>query len=297
MTFFQCAADRLVALAAPCTLCPRECRVQRSSGEVGVCGEGWGVRLGGYSLHRGEEPPLSGRDPETGQEGSGTIFVSGCSLRCLYCQNASISQGSHGALGYPVAAEELAAIHLELRARGARNVNWVTPAHGLPWLVEGLALAIERGFDLPVVYNTSGYERVEVLRLLEGIVDVYLMDLRYTSESAAREGSRAPDYPEVNRAALQEALRQVGPFRDSYYRGLIVRHLVLPGRVEDTKRALEFVAWELSPSVPVSLMNQYTPKHRAPKTAGWARKVEPGEYAEAVRSLEELGLTEGWVQE
>jgi putative pyruvate formate lyase activating enzyme len=274
--------------------------VRRAEGERGVCGEGWGVRLGGYSLHRGEEPPLSGRDPESGREGSGTVFVSGCSLRCLYCQNAAISQGSQGSkggLGYHVTVEDLAGIYLELQLRGGRNLNWVTPAQGLPWLVEALALARERGCDLPVVYNTSGYERVEVLRLLEGVVDVYLMDLRYTSEEAAREGSHAPDYPVVNRAALAEALRQVGPFREGYYRGLIVRHLVLPGRVEDTRRALEFVAWELSPAVPVSLMNQYTPKHRAVGCVGWDRKVEPGEYAEAVAALEELGLTEGWTQE
>ncbi|MBI5016372.1 MAG: radical SAM protein [Deltaproteobacteria bacterium] len=287
-------AAQLLALADPCTLCPRACGARRLAGEVGVCGEGWRLRLGGYSLHRGEEPPLSGRDPETGREGSGTVFVSGCSLRCLYCQNAAISQGG---LGYPVSSEALAAVFLELQSRGARNVNWVTPAHALPWLVEGLVLAADQGFDLPIVYNTSGYERAEVLRLLEGIVDIYLMDLRYTSEKAAREGSRAPDYPEVNRAALREALRQVGPFRETWYRGLIVRHLVLPGRIEDTVRALEFVAEELSLSVPVSLMNQYTPKHRAVDCAGWDRRVEPGEYAEAVEHLDELGLSEGWVQE
>lgn len=267
--------------------------MERAKGEKGVCKEGWGLRLGGCSLHRGEEPPLSGPDPQSGREGSGTVFVSGCSLRCLYCQNAPISQGG---LGFPVAPEGLSGIFLSLQERGARNVNWVTPAHALPWLVEGLALAAEGGFELPIVYNTSGYERVEVLRLLEGVVEVYLMDLRYTSEATAREGSGAPDYPEANRLALAEALHQVGPFRESYYRGLIVRHLVLPGRREETKRALEHVAWELSPSVPVSLMNQYTPKHRAAGQSGWDRPASREEYAEAAAYMEELGLTEGWIQ-
>lgn len=268
--------------------------MRRTEGETGVCGEGWGVRLGGYSLHRGEEPPLSGFDPETGREGSGTVFVAGCSLRCLYCQNGAISQGG---VGFDVAPEDLAAVYLGLQARGARNLNWVTPSHALPWLVEGLALARERGCDLPLVYNTSGYERVEVLALLEGVVDVYLMDLRYVSAAAAEEGSRAPDYPEVNGAALREAFRQVGAFREGYYRGLVVRHLVLPSRVGETKHALEFVAHELSTSVPVSLMNQYTPKHRAPARAGWNRRVTAEEYAQAVDVLEELGLSEGWVQQ
>ncbi|NTU59671.1 MAG: radical SAM protein [Deltaproteobacteria bacterium] len=258
-----------------------------------MCGEGWGVRLGGYSLHRGEEPPLSGPDPETGREGSGTIFVSGCSLRCLYCQNAAISQRG---LGVEVTPEELAGAYLGLEARGARNLNWVTPAHALPWLVEALAAATERGFGLPVVYNSSGYERVEVLRLLEGVVDVYLLDLRYASEAAAREGSGAPDYPAANAAALREALRQVGPFREGWYRGLIVRHLVLPGRAGETRAALELVAHELSPAVPVSLMNQYTPKHHAPARPGWDRAPTPEEYGAAVARLEELGLTEGWTQ-
>jgi putative pyruvate formate lyase activating enzyme len=287
-------AEVLHGLSDPCHLCPRLCGVRRAQGEKGVCGEGWGVRLGGYSLHRGEEPPLSSRDPETGREGSGTVFVSGCALRCLYCQNAAISQSG---LGFEVTVEELASIYVDLQARGARNVNWVTPTHALPWLVEALALAVDRGFVLPIVYNTSGYEQIEILRLLEGVVDVYLMDLRYVSAEVAREGSRAPDYPEVNRSALREVLRQVGPFRESYYRGLIVRHLLLPGRTEDTRRALEFAAWELSPAVPVSLMNQYLPKHRATESARWAGKVAPEEYAEAARYLEELGLSEGWLQE
>ena len=284
----------LRTLADPCALCPRECGARRLRGEKGFCGEGGELRLGGYSLHRGEEPPLSARDPQTGREGSGTVFVSGCSLRCLYCQNAAVSQGG---LGTPLDPPGLASIHPELQGRGARNVNWVTPAHALPFLVEGLAQAAERGFGLPVVYNSSGYERAEVLRLLEGVVSVYLMDLRYVSEEAALEGSGAPGYPGVNRAALREALRQVGPFREDYYRGLIVRHLVLPGRAEDTRRALESVAWDLSPRVPVSLMRQYSPRHRAVGKAGWNRRPSVDEYEEAVRALEDLHLTEGWVQE
>ncbi|MBI5439787.1 MAG: radical SAM protein [Deltaproteobacteria bacterium] len=287
-------AGKLRSLSDPCVLCPRRCGARREAGEKGICGEDGTLRLGGYSLHRGEEPPLSGRDPETGREGSGTVFVSGCSLRCLYCQNGAISQGG---LGFPADPERLGEIFLELQARGARNVNWVTPGHALPALVAGLAAARERGFALPVVYNSSGYERPEVLVLLEGIVDVYLMDLRYAVPLSARAGSRAPDYPEANRAALRESFRQVGAFRESYYRGLIVRHLMLPGRLEETRTALEFIAWDLSPSVPVSLMNQYAPKHRAVGDPEWGRAVDPADYARAVEILDRLGLTEGWTQE
>ena len=232
----------------------------------------------------------------SGHRGSGTIFFSNCSLSCCFCQNYPISQLGHGR---ETSVEELAGSMLELQARGAHNINLVTATHFAPQWAQALVLARGRGLRVPLVYNTGGFERVEILAMLEGMVDVYLPDMKYADDRHARALSGAPGYVDANRAAVREMHRQVGRLRvDSSgvaARGLIVRHLVLPGGVSGTREVLEFLAG-LSPRVHVSLMGQYFPAHRAPEFPGLNRKLHRREYADAVAHLDRLNLRDGWLQ-
>lgn len=275
-----------------CELCPRRCGVDRIRGEPGFCRTGARAKIASITIHPWEEPLIAG----TG--GSGAIFFSGCSLQCVFCQNYPISQLG---VGRERAASELAQGMLRLQRKGAHNLNLVTATHQLPAFLEALVLAIPMGFSLPVVYNCSGYERVEILRLLDGIVDIYLPDIKYGDQAAARFCSRAGDYVEVNRAALKEMWRQVGPLQTGHdgvaVRGLLVRHLVLPGRLAATRDCLAFLKEELGPEVWVSLMNQYFPAHRAFDKPPLNRKVTEAEYQEALQALFDLDLTNGFVQE
>ncbi len=275
-----------------CRLCPRGCGADRLAGGAGFCGAGEKARVAAISIHDGEEPPISGT------RGSGTVFFSHCNLACLFCQNYPISQMG---VGREMAAEELGDRLLRLEARGAHNVNFVTPTPHVPQMIGALAAARRKGFALPVVYNTNGYESPEALALLDGVVDIYLPDVKYRSAGLAAEASGAADYPAHNARAVAEMVRQAGPLAAGAdgiaTRGVLIRHLVLPGKVEETEAVLAFVRSRFGPGMPLSLMGQYFPAHRAPATAGYDRPLSPEEYERAVAAAEALGMTNVFIQE
>jgi putative pyruvate formate lyase activating enzyme len=279
-------------LLAPCRVCPRECGVDRlKDSRQGFCRSGLNPVISSVSPHHGEEPPLSGT------RGSGTIFFTNCNLRCVYCQNYPISQMENGAERTP---GELACQMTWLQEQGCHNVNLVTPTHFVPQFLKALGIARERGFDLPIVYNSSGYDSVETLRLLEGIVDIYLPDMRYGDDKAAMEYSGAPHYVEVNQAAIKEMFRQVGNLAVDEHgvatRGLIIRHLVLPGGLSGTERVMRFLANEISKDVYISLMSQYFPTYKASEHGKIDRRITEKEYDGAYDIKMKYGLQKGWVQ-
>lgn len=281
------------ALLESCRVCPRECGVNRLKNEkLGFCRSGLNPVVSSASPHHGEEPPLSGTS------GSGTIFLTNCNLRCVYCQNYPISQLGNGAERTPA---ELACQMLWLQEQACHNLNLVTPTHFMPQILKALGIARERGFNLPIVYNTSGYESIEALRLLDGIVDIYMPDMRYSDDAAARKYSIAPDYPDINRAAVKEMYRQVGKLvldEDGIARrGLIIRHLVLPGGLSGTGSILKFLAEEISKDVYISLMSQYFPAFKANEKKELSRRITADEYEEAYQMMQKYGLENGWVQE
>ena len=270
-----------------CTLCPRRCGAERTETEGhGFCGMPAGLRVARAALHLWEEPPLSGT------RGSGTVFFSGCTLRCCYCQNRKISAGG---FGRAVTTGRLREIFEELIAQGAHNINLVTPTHFLPWILP----ALEPKLPVPVVYNCGGYESVETLRLLEGKVDVYLPDLKYADAALAARLSAAPDYFPAATAAIREMFRQTGPYvmEDGLLkRGVMIRHLVLPGQLDNTRRCIDWVAQTFSPGqVLFSLMSQYTPQPGSEGPLG--RHVTAGEYRSAVDYMKNCGITDGFTQE
>jgi len=280
------------ARLASCDLCPHACGVNRLAGELGRCGSGKSPRIASANIHRGEEPPISGK------RGSGTIFLSGCTLNCKFCQNFPISQLRNGT---DLSTGGLADKMLALQKKGAHNINFVTPTHFTPQILASLYLAVRKGFKLPIVWNTSGYERVDTLRLLDGVVEVYLPDMKYTSDEEARWISGAPGYRELNRLAVAEMLRQVGHLECDEEgiakRGLIIRHLVLPEGKAGSPETLEWIAENLGAETHIALMSQYFPAHVAGTTPGIDRRVTAEEYGEAVEALEEFDLENGWVQE
>jgi putative pyruvate formate lyase activating enzyme len=283
---------QLYLLEEKCHLCPRKCGALRLNGEhEGVCGAGRVLKISSHNLHFGEEPPISGSN------GSGTIFFTNCNLHCVFCQNYPISNLGNGR---NVTEEGLAKMMLELQEEGAHNINLVTPTHYVPQILEALGMAIGQGLHIPLVYNSGGYESIETLRLLDGIIDIYMPDAKYWSSELAERYSHAADYPEVNRSALKEMYRQVGDLTlDSHgiaIRGLLVRHLVLPGAVEDTKKILEFLAMEISPQVYISLMSQYHPCYNAFKYPDLSRRLTTEEYDTARVYADHFGLTNGWCQ-
>ncbi len=295
-----------------CRLCPRRCGVDRTAGELGYCQAAGTAAVAGtavadagtaarepltatiysHTAHPGEEPPLSGT------RGSGTIFFSHCTMSCVYCQNHRFSQ--EGA-GTDTTAQGLAGMMISLAGSGCHNINLVSPTHYTAVILEALEIAAGEGVGIPLVWNTSSYESIEVLKLLDGIVDIYLADIRYSDPEAAAEYSDAPDYVEVCRAALKEMHRQVGVLElDSMgiaERGLIVRHLVMPNDISGTREALQFVAAELSTDTYLSLMAQYYPAYRAGACAPLARRITSSEWARALESHDESGLTNGWIQD
>lgn len=275
-----------------CQLCPRLCGVNRLKGERGVCRIGKIAGVASANLHHGEEPPISGT------RGSGTIFFVGCNLRCHFCQNYPLSQMGHG---QPASPQALAEKMLHLQKRGAHNINLVTPSHVVPQFLAGLAIAAKRGLTLPIVYNSSGYEGMEALALLDGVVDIYMPDIKYATRDAAARCSDAPDYWERVRPAIREMYRQVGALvvddEGIGVRGMLIRHLVLPGLLDSPDKVFEFVATELSRDVPVNLMSQYFPADRAVGDPLLGRKITKEEFAEAERALHAWGLGEGWIQE
>lgn len=280
-------AAALEALAAPCRVCPRECAVDRRL-ELGECRTPLAASVASWMPHHGEERPISARF------GSGTVFLANCNLRCAFCQNNDISQRPQDFAGREMGPQTLAGIFLELQDAGVHNINWVSPSHQVPALVRALAFAARRGLTLPVVYNTNGYDSVETLRLLEGVVDVWMPDLKFADAAVAAEVSDVPDYPEKARAALAEMYRQVGDAWEldaagAVTRGMLVRVLVLPGGLAGEAESLAWIARELSPHVAVSLMAQYRPCHRAACVPGrpeLSRRVSPDEWRAAVAALE-----------
>ncbi|MHC4598313.1 MAG: radical SAM protein [Planctomycetota bacterium] len=242
---------------APCRLCPRECGTDRRHGETGVCEAKWLPWISSVSPHFGEEDPLVGRG------GSGTVFLTGCNLRCVFCQNWDISSGGSGR---EVTVARLADMILGLERWGCHNVNFVTPTHQTPPIMEALALARGKGFAVPVVYNAGGYESLETLRLLEGFVEIYMPDVKFIKSETAGRYCNAPDYPEVMKAAIREMHRQVGDLeirKGLAVRGLLIRHLVMPGGVEEGLDLVDFLADEISKNTYVNVMPQYRPMHRA----------------------------------
>lgn len=285
-------AARLHELLSPCRLCPRACGVLRADSARGFCQLGPGLRVFCTNLHHGEEPPLSGTI------GSGTVFFTGCHLRCVFCQNFAFSQLGNGEDLTPA---QLAARMLELQRRGAHNINWVTATAQIAPAVEALALAREQGLSIPLVYNCSGYESVEVLQVLDGVVDVYLPDAKYAAREPAARFSGAPDYPDINRLAIREMWRQVGPLQLDEHgiaqRGLLVRHLVLPHNLAGTREVLQMLYEECGTDVAISLMHQYFPAHRAPQYAEIARRITWEEYEAALDVFDEFGFTTAYIQE
>ncbi|MDQ7792899.1 MAG: radical SAM protein [bacterium] len=273
-------------LGKPCRLCPRHCRVDRREGQLGVCRTADRALVASYGPHFGEEAPLVG----TG--GSGTIFFANCVLRCVFCQNYEISVLGEG--GRPVEPPQLARIMLELQDQGCHNINLVTPTHVTPMILEGLAIAAGDGLELPLVYNCGGYEELEVLGLLDGVVDIYMPDMKYADSGTAQRLSRAADYPRRNRAAIREMHRQVGDLaldEDGVaYRGLLVRHLVLPGGLAGTGEIARFLAEEISADTYVNIMAQYRPIHRARRFPPLDRMIGAGEFREAVTLARDAGL-------
>jgi len=281
------------ALLRSCRLCPRECGVDRLAGHEGFCGVGETALVSSWTLHPWEEPPISGR------RGSGTIFFSGCSGRCIFCQNYPISQLRHGA---PAGATRLAGMMLELQGRGAHNINLVSGTHFVPQWLAALEVAATAGLRIPLVYNSSGYESVEVLRLLDGVVDVYLPDAKYADDEIAAELSGFRRYVHFNRLALAEMFRQVGPElsldqEGMARRGMIIRHLVLPGGGAGTEVVFRWIAGHLGTGVHVSLMGQYFPAFRALGHPLLGRRVTAEEYTEAVETVQGMGFEKGWIQD
>jgi putative pyruvate formate lyase activating enzyme len=275
-----------------CDLCPHDCGVNRVRGEQGICGSGLLPRIAAASVHTGEEPPISGN------KGSGTIFLSGCSLNCRFCQNFPISQLGNG---QDLTPRTLAEKMLRLQRQQVHNINFVTPTHYLPQLLAALWLAIPLGFRLPLVWNSSGYEKLDALQLLDGVVDIYLPDMKYADDETAQHLSCAPGYRDFNRVAVTGMLRQVGHLQldddGLATKGLIIRHLILPGELAGTRETLGWIAENLGHETHISLMRQYFPAHRAPDTPGISRKITAQEYDRAVGWLEEFGLENGWVQD
>lgn len=275
-----------------CVLCPRECHADRTSGKRGYCKTTDELVVARAALHMWEEPCISG------EEGSGTVFFSGCALGCVYCQNSNISKGLAGKV---IKIERLADIFLELQYKGANNINLVTPSHYVPHIIEALSISRKRGLILPVVYNCGGYEKAETLKLLEGYVDIYLPDFKYMSAEPAMKYSNCKDYFEVAAAAIEEMVRQVKETsfdeRGIMRKGVIVRHLVLPGYLEDSKRIIRYLHETYGDRIFISIMNQYTPIGNNPAYPELNRKISEEEYEELVDYAIEIGVKNGFIQE
>ncbi|HID93262.1 MAG TPA: radical SAM protein [bacterium (Candidatus Stahlbacteria)] len=281
--------DRGYAILKSCTLCARNCKVDRLANERGFCRAGALPVVSSYNLHFGEEPPISG------DRGSGTIFFTHCSMRCCFCQNYPISQKG---IGNEVSIEELSVMMLKLQERGVHNINLVTPTHFVPQIISALKIAIEKGLNIPIVYNTGGYDSLETLKLLDGIVDIYMPDAKYGDNKDAEKYSIAPNYVDANVIALKEMHSQVGDLilNDGIAkRGILVRHLVLPNNISEPKEVLHTLH-SISKDMYVSLMSQYFPCNRADEYPELARKITKKEYEEARKEVEKLSLR-GYIQE
>ncbi len=269
-----------------CTLCPRNCKVDRTIGELGFCRTGNRPFVSSWNPHFGEERPLVGR------YGSGTIFFTHCNLGCLFCQNWTISHLGEGSM---ISFEALADIMLTLQNYGCHNINLVTPTHQVPMILKSLNIAIDKGLEVPIVYNCGGYESVETLKILDGIIDIYMPDLKYSNPEVAERYSKAKDYPSMSKAALREMHRQVGDLtmdeRGIALRGLLVRHLVLPEGLAGTEEIVKFLVEEISPNTYTNIMAQYYPCFKASDYSPLDRRITQEEYRRAIRVAHEAGLS------
>ncbi len=278
-----------------CTLCPRDCHVDRTNDEHGFCRSAYLPVVSSYCAHFGEEPVLSGT------RGSGTIFFGNCNMRCVFCQNHQISQPGKSIKKNVVSFERLAEIMLELQSMGCHNINFVSPSHFVSQIVKAVEIAALKGLSLPLVYNTNGYDSVKTLKLLDGIISIYLPDIKYSNNNFARQYSKAKDYVRYNRAALIEMKRQVGDLvvdTDGIAAGgLIIRHLVLPNDLSDSQESLKFISEELGQETWLSTMSQYFPAHKAEQYPLLSRSLREREYEKVLEWLDSFGLENGWVQD
>ncbi len=283
--------EKLYNSMSDCQLCPMECRVNRHEGELGECHSGNIASVASFNLHFGEEPPISCGG------GSGTIFLSNCSLSCKYCQNYPISQFGNGSV---VSDDELAEMMLNLQKRGAENINFVTPDHMIPMILKALGRARRDGLALPIVYNCSGYAKVEVLSYLNGIIDVYLVDMRYNDDKIAKKYSGCENYVATNRSAIKEMFNQVGNLKlnenGRAESGIIVRHLVLPGLLSGSEGIFNFLANDVSDEIYVSLMSQYFPAYKAIDDKIINRRLSTKEFQQATEAFYDAGLKNGYIQ-
>jgi putative pyruvate formate lyase activating enzyme len=278
--------EALSAYLNPCVLCPRQCKVNRAIGELGYCKAPYDLNISSAFPHFGEESPL------VGIHGSGTIFLSHCNLKCIFCQNYDISiYGDGRTCSY----NNLAGIMIELQGRGCHNINFVTPTHYIPHLVSALSIAIDMGLSVPIVYNCGGYESLEVIKLLEGIVDIYMPDIKFLDPALSKRFCNALNYPEIVVSIIKEMHRQVGDLsvnaKGIATRGLLIRHLVMPSYGENTKKILRFIREEISQDAFVNIMAQYHPCNRAENYPEIARRISGKELSEALNYARELGLT------
>jgi len=277
--------DKLFRKLENCDLCPRKCGVNRLRDEKGVCKTGKKAVVSSFGLHFGEESPL------VGNSGSGTIFFTHCNLGCIFCQNYDIS---HQGYGNPVDEEYLVKVMLRLQSMGCHNINFVTPTHVIPQIVKAVSLAAEDGLNLPLVYNSGGYDSAETLKILDGIFDIYMPDFKYSKPDVAKRYSNAPDYPEVVKSALKEMYRQVGDLvmdsRGIAQRGLLIRHLVLPDDQAGTSEAMRFISEELSVNSYVNVMEQYRPEYKACEYPPLDRRITKDEFLKAVKVAKDNGI-------
>jgi putative pyruvate formate lyase activating enzyme len=281
---FSPTVSRLWEMMNPCVICPRNCRVNRSKGEVGFCGIGDMPVVSSVGPHFGEESVLVGRG------GSGTIFFAGCNLGCVFCQNFDISHFRHG---QPVAIEELAGLMLDLQKQGCSNINFVTPTHVAGAIAAGIELARKRGLNLTTVYNSGGYDSVKTLRLLDGLIDIYMPDMKFSDSASAKEYANAADYPEINFAAVKEMHRQVGDLRIENGlagRGLLVRHLVLPNGLAGSYKVIDFLEEQISRDTVINVMDQYRPCFKAGSHPKINRRPTPDEIEEVRQYAVAKGL-------
>lgn len=278
-----------------CTLCPRMCPVDRESGERGICGQTGQIKAARAALHFWEEPCISGR------AGSGTVFFSGCSLHCVYCQNRNIANGAVGKL---ISIERLADIFLELQEKGANNINLVTPGHFVPQIIQAVGNAKRQGLALPIVYNTGSYETVDTVKMLNGIVDIYLPDFKYMDAGLAERYSHAGDYADTAKRAIAEMVRQTGPAcfqgngdEELMVRGTIIRHLVLPGHTKDSKDIIRYLHETYGNTVYLSILNQFTPIPENSVYPELCRRLTEKEYDKVVTYALSIGVENGFIQE
>jgi len=285
----QRRVEGLGKILASCCLCPRACKVNRLAGEKGYCLAGAEVMISSASPHFGEEPPL------VGSHGSGTIFLTHCNLKCVFCQNYDIS---HRGEGKRISSSELAQLMIGLQLRGCHNINFVTPTHYVPQIVAALPRAIELGLNVPLVYNCGGYESLEVIKLLDGVIDIYMPDTKFAREWEAASYCNAPDYPRVLQEVLLEMHWQVGDLmldeQGVAYRGLLIRHLVMPHGVAGTREIIAFIARRVSTNSYVNIMDQYRPLYRAEEYPEIDRRITSQEYREAIEIARDAGLRRGF---